>query len=335
MEVISMAHGDGGEQAHRLIDEIFVQAFGHAKEATFDAAQVPVSAEIAITTDSFVIQPLFFPGGNIGKLAVAGTVNDLAVSGAIPQYLTAAFILEEGFPIADLKKIVQGMAEEAHHAGVRIVAGDTKVVARGQADGCFINTTGIGIYPQGNPLTLAEMTAGDKVIISGTLGDHGVAILSARGDLGFTSEVVSDCATLNGMLSQVLEEAPGAVRIMRDPTRGGLATTLVEIAEDHGATITIEERKIPVHPAVAGACDLLGYDPLYLANEGKVLLVVKAEQVEQVMEVLKQHPEGKNATLIGEVNETGVENGRLLLRTPLGSTRRLERLLGMHLPRIC
>lgn len=333
-ERISLAHGDGGELAHRLITEVFVRAFGHSEEARFDAALCSVPAgKIAVTTDSFVVKPAFFSGGNIGKLAVAGTVNDLAVSGAVPLYLTAGFMVEEGFKIKELKEIVQTMAAEAEKANVRIIAGDTKVVEKGSIDGIYINTTGVGYYKDGKiPISPAAMEPGDSIIVNGTIGDHGVAILAARGELGITTDLPSDCAALNGLIQHVLSETDG-VRIMRDPTRGGLATTLVEIAEDFKATLEIEEELVPVRPEVQGACDILGYDPLYLANEGKVVFIVKKEEEERVLQLLKEHELGKNAAVIGRV--VGREKGRLHLKTSLGSTRRLYRLSGMMLPRIC
>ena len=330
-QTISLAHGDGGELSHLLIQEVFVKAFGNNEESKFDAAVLSMpQGKIAVTTDSFVVKPLFFPGGSIGKLAVAGTVNDLAVSGAKPLYLTCGFIIEEGFPLKDLKTIVQHMADEAKKAGVVLVAGDTKVVERGSCDGLFINTTGIGVLQDKaiNP----SFKEGDAVIISGTLGDHGIAILSARGDLGITSPVQSDCATLNHMLERVTTVS-NQVRIMRDPTRGGLTTTLVEIAEDFGVTITIEEERIPIKDEVHGACDLLGYDPLYLANEGKAVIIVANEDKEKVLEAIRELPEGQDATCIGIISDT--TKGQLLLETSLGVKRMLHRLSGIMLPRIC
>lgn len=332
-ERISLAHGDGGELAHNLIQQVFVDSFGHNDFARFDAAVFNVPFDkVALTTDSFVVKPLFFPGGNIGKLAIAGTVNDLAVSGAVPLYLTAAFIIEEGFKVSELKEIVQTMAKEAEKANVRIVAGDTKVVEKGSIDGLYINTTGVGYVDSEKTVSPEAMEIGDSIIVNGTIGDHGVAILGARGELGIRTELGSDCAALNGLISQVLDTVEG-VRIMRDPTRGGLATTLVEIAEDFQVTMEIEEGNIPVRNEVRGACDILGFDPLYLANEGKVIFIVKKDQEEQVLSILTEHEFGQNAAVIGQV--TGKEKGQLHLRTGLGSTRRLHRLSGMMLPRIC
>lgn len=329
---INLAHGDGGELTHRLIRDVFVAAFGEKDAALFDAASLHIpTGNIAVTTDSFVIKPIFFPGGSIGKLAVAGTINDLAVSGAKPLYLTCGFVIEEGFPIADLKKIVIDMANEAKKTGVTIVAGDTKVVEKGSADGVFINTTGIGVYEPNKGCSLA-FEEGDAIIISGTIGDHGIAVLTARGDLGITAPTQSDCASLNGMIDSVLTECDG-VRIMRDPTRGGLATTLVEIAEDFQVTMKINERLLQIKQEVHGACDILGFDPLYLANEGKAIFIVADSQKEKVIDLLKACPEGKDATIIGSI--ISKEKGQLLLETPIGSKRMLTRLSGTMFPRIC
>ncbi|WP_066256878.1 hydrogenase expression/formation protein HypE [Neobacillus drentensis] len=329
---ISLAHGDGGELSHRLIKDVFIESFGDGDSALFDAASVDIPVgRIAVTTDSFVIKPIFFPGGSIGKLAVAGTINDLAVSGAKPVYLTCGFVIEEGFPISDLKKIVHDMANEAKKTGVSIIAGDTKVVERGSADGVYINTTGIGIYELNKGCSL-EFEEGDAILVSGTIGDHGVAVLGARGELGITVPINSDCASLNRMLAEVLDYTNG-VRIMRDPTRGGLATTLVEIAEDFRVTMKINELDLPVKEEVHGVCDLLGFDPLYLANEGKAIIIVAQQEKEKVLDILREYPEGKDAVVIGSI--VGKEKGQLLLETPLGSKRLLTRLSGTMFPRIC
>jgi len=332
-EKITLAHGDGGELAHQLVRNVFVEAFGHDEQARFDAALLDLeSGNAAVSTDSFVIKPIFFPGGDIGKLAVSGTVNDIAVSGAEPRFLTAGFILEEGFPVKDLRRIVRSMAEEAKRAGVKIVAGDTKVVERGSADGIYIHTTGFGVLrPERRPRP-EEIREGDAVIVSGTIGDHGIAILAARGELGLSSSVTSDCASLNGMISALLSSVNG-VRIMRDPTRGGLATTLVEICEDFGVTVLLDEASLPVKREVHGACDIFGFDPLYLANEGKVIIIAAKEAEEAVLKSLRSHPLGRDAAVVGRV--TGRGKGQLLFRSALGSTRRLSRLNGMMLPRIC
>ncbi len=329
---ISLAHGDGGELSHRLIKDVFIEAFGDRNSALFDAASVNIaSGHIAVTTDSFVIKPIFFPGGSIGKLAVAGTVNDLAVSGAKPIYLTCGFVIEEGFPIDDLKKIVIDMAAEARKTGISIIAGDTKVVERGSADGVYINTTGIGIFEPNIGCSM-EFDEGDAIIVSGTIGDHGIAVLTARGEMGISVPLNSDCASLNKMLREVLLNTNG-VRIMRDPTRGGLATTLVEIAEDFNLTMKINELDLPVKNEVHGVCDLLGFDPLYLANEGKAIIIAAGKDKEKVLEILREFPEGRDAVVIGSV--IGREKGQLLLETPLGSKRLLTRLSGTMFPRIC
>ncbi|TCZ78235.1 hydrogenase expression/formation protein HypE [Paenibacillus albiflavus] len=330
---ITLAHGDGGEQAHRLIQDVFIAAFGDSSAPMMDAAIQPVSgAKLAVTTDSFVVQPIFFPGGNIGKLAVAGTVNDLIVSGAEPLYLTCGFILEEGFSLKELQVIVKSMAEEAAKSNVRIVAGDTKVVERGACDGIFINTTGIGVIREERQLHPTAITEGDSVIVTGTIGDHGVSIIAARNELGLRTDVLSDCASLTAMLSDALIST-STIRIMRDPTRGGLATSLVEIAEDFGVTVELDEEEIPVRPDVQGACELLGFEPIYLANEGKAVIIVSQSEEMQLLETLRRHPEGANAAVIGRVTNT--TKGQLLLRTVFGSSRRLHRLSGVLLPRIC
>jgi hydrogenase expression/formation protein HypE len=328
---ISLEHGDGGERSHRLIKEVFVKAFGDTKEAMLDAAILTLpKATIAMSTDTFVIKPTFFPGGSIGKLAVAGTVNDLAVSGAKPMYLTCGFVIEEGFSVEDLKTIVEDMKSEAMKTGVTIVAGDTKVVEKGSADGVYINTTGIGVTIRGEEAP--SFQEGDQVILTGTLGDHGISVLAARGDLGFTTHVKSDCASLNHMLLLV-HEACESVRIMRDPTRGGLATTLVELAEDFSLQMVIKEESLPIKAEVHGACDLLGFDPMYVANEGKAIIIIGKEDTEQALEILKSFPEGEEAKVIGTISQVG--KGQLLLETPIGSKRMLSRLSGMMFPRIC
>ncbi len=331
-KTITMAHGDGGEQSHELIQEVFVAPFASSKEAIFDAATCPwPSGEIVVSTDSFVVSPVFFPGGDIGKLAVTGTLNDISVSGAKPLYLTCGFVIEEGFLIDDLKRIVASMKQEVDKFGVKIIAGDTKVVEKGCADGIFINTTGIGMYEHRRP-DPTQLAAGDSVLINGTLGDHGIAIVTARGELGISSSTQSDCAVLTDMLGQLQAEIP-SIRIMRDPTRGGLATSLVEIAEDFHCKIVLEERAIPVRDDVHGACDIVGFDPLYLANEGKVIVIVAKEDEARALEVMRTFKTGLNATKIGEVTELG--SGQLLIATPLGAKRRLSRLAGVMLPRIC
>ncbi|MCM3595019.1 hydrogenase expression/formation protein HypE [Metabacillus idriensis] len=331
---ISLAHGEGGELTHHLIQDVFIQSFGHSEQTQLDSAVLAFPSQtIAVTTDSFVVNPLFFPGGNIGRLAVTGTVNDLAVSGAIPLFMTAGFIIEEGFPLNDLKEIVKSMAAEALKAGVKIVAGDTKVVEKGSADGLFINTAGIGEI-RDHRLKSKEIREGDCVIINGTIGDHGIAILSARQELGLLTDVKSDCTSLNQLIHELMKEIDG-IRIMRDPTRGGLATTLVELCEDFQFTVELDEIAVPIRKDVRGACDILGFDPLYLANEGKVVIIVDDNQKQKVLRILKNHEYDQNACVIGQVTSCQNQGGKLLLKTPIGTTRRLHRLAGMILPRIC
>ncbi|WP_216828476.1 hydrogenase expression/formation protein HypE [Alkalihalobacterium elongatum] len=332
---ISLAHGEGGELTHNLIQEVFVKAFGHSDHIQHDSAFFRCDQQkLAVTTDSYVVKPIFFPGGNIGKLAITGTVNDLAVSGATPQYMTASFIIEEGLPLEDLKKIVESMASEAKAAQVHIVAGDTKVVEKGSVDQLYINTTGIGFVKEDNSLEPDRITEGDSIIISGTIGDHGIAVLSAREDLGLISNIESDCASLNQLIQELTDQIEG-IRVMRDPTRGGLATTLVELCEDHHIHIEIDEEAVPVRNDVKGACDILGFDPLYMANEGKFIMIVNSQCAQKALEILHKHTFGKNAQTIGRVNSCHERTGKLLLKTPIGATRRLQRLSGLLLPRIC
>lgn len=332
-EKISLAHGDGGELAHQLIQEVFVEAFANQEQSQLDSAILNLSDnKIAISTDSFVIKPIFFPGGNIGKLAICGTVNDVAVSGATPLYITVAFIIEEGFLIKDLKEIVKSMAEEAKKANVQIVAGDTKVVERGNVDRIFINTTGVGVIKNSNTLP-RQINKGDSIIVSGTIGDHGISVLSARGELGLETDLKSDCATLNHVINEILKVSSN-VKIMRDPTRGGVATTLVEICEDFNVSMEINEESLPIKHEVEGACDILGFDPLYLANEGKILVIVAKEDEEKVLNAIRKFDIGVDATTIGTVVECDT-SGKLFLKMILGSRRRLNRLSGIQLPRIC
>ncbi|HWJ02304.1 MAG TPA: hydrogenase expression/formation protein HypE [Verrucomicrobiae bacterium] len=327
-----MAHGSGGRVSHQLVHEVFQAAFDNEwLRQMGDAAILPAEeGRLALTTDSFVVSPVVFRGGDIGKLAVCGTVNDLAVSGAIPKYLTAGFIIEEGFPLAQLAEIAGSMAKTAKEAGVCLVAGDTKVVEKGSADKIFINTTGVGIIPHGRETGPAKIKPGDKIIISGTLGDHGIAIMSEREGLSFTTPVASDCAPLNNFIESFM--VPG-VKCMRDPTRGGLATTLNELAGQAKVGMVIQEESIPVLPAVNGACGMLGLDPLYLANEGKVIVIVDPHREIEVIDRMRQHPLGKNAQTVGEVLTESP--GLVLLETVLGARRILGMLEGEHLPRIC
>jgi len=292
---------------------------------------VPQS-QLAFTTDSFVVSPLFFKGGNIGKLAVCGTVNDLAAAGAEPLYISAGFIIEEGFRLEELEAIVSSMAETARAANVRIVTGDTKVVQRGAADGIFINTSGIGVIPDGINISGSNARPGDKVIVTGTLGDHGCAILLEREKLNISSPVQSDCAPLNGLINEILKICKN-IHVLRDPTRGGLATTLNEIAAQSCVGITLYENSIPVKDEVRGVCELLGMDPLYMANEGKMIVILPAESADAVLEKIKSHPFGTNARIIGDV--TDKQPGRVIIKTITGGSRILDMLSGDQLPRIC
>jgi hydrogenase expression/formation protein HypE len=332
---IVMGHGGGGKLGNELVEHLFLPAFRNpALENLGDAAALDLgSGRIAMSTDSFVVQPLFFPGGSIGELAVNGTVNDLAVSGATPKYLSASFILEEGFPLAQLAAIVESMAAAAKSAGVQIVTGDTKVVERGHGDGCYINTAGIGVLRNGVQVGPHRARPGDAILISGTIGDHGMAIMSVREGLEFESQIRSDCAALNGMIATVLDAAGGSVHAMRDPTRGGLASTLNEIAQASGVGIAIDEKSLPVRPEVQSACELLGLDPVYVANEGKVVLFVDEEAADVVLDLLRGHPLGRNAARIGQV--TAEHIGLLVARTAMGSNRVIPLQIGEQLPRIC
>ena len=299
-----------------------------------DAAVLDVPAgRLAMSTDSFVVQPLFFPGGTIGELAVNGTVNDLAVSGAEPKFLSASFILEEGFPLAQLAAIVESMAAAAATAGVQIVTGDTKVVERGHGDGCYINTAGIGVLRPGIAVGPHRAQPGDAILVSGTIGDHGMAIMSVREGLEFESQIRSDCAALNGLIAEVLAAAGPAVHAMRDPTRGGMASTLNEIAQSSAVGMAIDEASLPVRLEVQSACELLGLDPIYVANEGKVVFFVAPEAAEQVLAILRAHPLGKEAARIGQV--TAQHPRMLVARTAMGANRVIPIQIGEQLPRIC
>lgn len=332
---ISLAHGEGGDLTHQLIKNVFLKSFGDSEQIQLDSAILKCPRQtIAVSTDSYVVKPIFFPGGDIGKLAITGTVNDLAVCGAIPLFITVGFIIEEGFRIIDLKRVVQSMAAEAEKAGVKIIAGDTKVVEKGSVDGLFINTTGIGGIREEYRLKPETIHVGDSVIISGTIGDHAIAILSARQELGLLTDVESDCASLNHLIQELIERVEG-IRIMRDPTRGGLVTTLVELCEDFHFTVELDEAEVPVRKDVQGACDILGFDPLYLANEGKVVMIVDSNNKNKALDIIKKNLIGKDASVIGHITACNEKSGKLLLKTPLGTTRRLNRLSGLLLPRIC
>ncbi|MDO4891362.1 MAG: hydrogenase expression/formation protein HypE, partial [Coriobacteriaceae bacterium] len=331
--------GSGGTMMKRIIDQVFYEAYGSDEllEGN-DAANLPLPQDgqrLAYSTDSFVVTPQFFPGGDIGRLAICGTVNDVATSGAVPKYLSCGFILEEGFPVADLKRICASMAAAAAEAGVRIVTGDTKVVNRGHGDGVYINTSGVGFIPAGVRLGGELCQPGDKVLLTGTLGDHGITIMSCRESLGFTAAIESDAAPLNHLIAAVLEAAP-ATRCFRDPTRGGLSSTLNELASQSNVDILVHEEAVPVKPAVQGACELLGYDVYQVANEGKMVCVVAAEQADAALAAMRASKYGADAAIIGEVSAAVPERGpRVTLRTAFGGTRILDMLVGEQLPRIC
>ncbi|MBK8783893.1 MAG: hydrogenase expression/formation protein HypE [Anaerolineales bacterium] len=334
-EQIVMGHGAGGRMSHQLIQKAFMSAFDNpALRAGDDAARVEsnLHSNLAISTDAHVVFPLFFPGGDIGKLAVCGTVNDVAMLGAKPLYLTAGFILEEGLPMETLKQVVASMKAAADEAGVQIVAGDTKVVQRGKADGLYITTAGVGVVREGVSISGANAKVGDAVILSGSIGDHGIAVLAARGELGFQSSLQSDVAPLNHLIDAMMN-ASSNVHVLRDPTRGGLATTLNEIANQSNVGILLNEETLPVHPEVAAACEMLGFDPLYVANEGKLVTMVAREDAEKVLAAMRATKYGEGAVIIGEV--TAEPRGRVLLKTALGSTRIVDMLAGEMLPRIC
>jgi hydrogenase expression/formation protein HypE len=331
MDKILLGHGSGGKLMHQLIRDHFSPAFGI--EGAGDSAIVNVpSNRLAYTTDSYVVTPLFFPGGNIGDLAVFGTVNDLSVAGAAPLFLTVGFIIEEGFPLSDLKKIITSMAAAARLAGVRIVAGDTKVVNKGKADGVFINTSGIGILHEGVEISPSRIRAGDKVLISGEIGNHGVAIIAERNGLTFDPPVQTDSRPLNDLTRAMLRAAKD-IHFMRDPTRGGLATTLKEAALESGLCIKVQENALPIPPQVKGACGLLGLDPLYAANEGILIAVLERADADAVLTSMKNHPYGQSAVIIGDVT-TG-PSGMVLLETAIGGSRVVDMLAGEQLPRIC
>ena len=337
---IVMGHGGGGKLGNELVEHLFLPAFRNPElENLGDAAVLETTgldaagARLALSTDSFVVQPLFFPGGSIGELAVNGTVNDLAVSGAEPKFLSASFILEEGFPLNQLAAIVSAMAKAAATAGVKIVTGDTKVVERGHGDGCYVNTAGVGVLRAGIHVGPHRAQPGDAVIVSGTMGDHGMAIMSVREGLEFESPIRSDCAALNGMIGEVLDAAGEAVHAMRDPTRGGLASTLNEIAQASDVGMVIDETSLPVRTEVQSACDLLGLDPVYVANEGKAVFFVAPEAADRVLQVLRAHPLGREAARIGHV--TAEHKHMLVSRTAMGANRVIPTMIGEQLPRIC
>lgn len=338
-ETVLLGHGSGGTMMKRIIDEVFYEAYGSSEllegndAASLDAPET--GQRIAYSTDSFVVTPHFFPGGDIGKLAVCGTVNDVATSGATPKYLSCGFILEEGFPVADLKRICKSMADAAQEAGVHIVTGDTKVVNRGHGDGVFINTSGIGFIPAGVELSGAFCKPGDKILVSGTVGDHGITVMACREELSFNADIQSDAAPLNHLIAEVLAAAPDT-RCFRDPTRGGLASTLNELAGQSDVDFIVEEDAVPVKDAVRGACEMLGYDVYQVANEGKMVCVVPAEQADAALKAMQNNVYGVDAAIIGEVVEKPKDrSSRVSIRTGFGALRIMDMLVGEQLPRIC
>ncbi len=335
---VLLGHGSGGRMMRELIEKFFLPelAGGYGRLGYEDSAvlSLPLAKgeRIALTTDSYVVNPVFFPGGNIGDLAVNGTVNDLAMSGAKPLYITCGFIVEEGLPMDELAAIVRSVKEAAVKAGVDIVAGDTKVVDKGKADRIFINTAGVGVVPEGVSISASGVRPGDRIIISGTIGDHGMAVMSKREGLGFESSIVSDSAPLNSLVADMLAAYPG-IHAMRDPTRGGLASTLIEFAEASGVGITLDEKSIPVTEPVRGACEMLGLDPMYVANEGKLVAAVPPEHAEAVLAAMKENPYGRGSVIIGEAMDSPA--GKVLIKTLIGGTRIVDMLSGEQLPRIC
>ena len=334
-DVILLGHGSGGSLSHQLLDEVIVPALsGLAPREQNDAALLAaVDGRLAFTTDSYVVDPLFFPGGNIGDLAVNGTVNDLAMVGARPLALSVGLILEEGFPLADLRRILVAMRAAADQAGVAIVTGDTKVVPRSKADRIFINTSGVGVCDHDFDIRGSRARPGDKILINGSIGDHGMAVLASREGLELESDIRSDSAPLNALVAALLTAVGAEIHALRDPTRGGVATTLKEIALQSGVDIVLDESALPITPAVAAACAILGLDPLYVANEGKCLVIVAPEAANAALTALLRHPEGRGTAIIGEVGPAS--SGRLLLRTAIGGLRAMEMLAGEQLPRIC
>lgn len=332
--LVEMTHGAGGLASNQLIEEIFAKYFTNEwlDEGHDGAVVPPVTKPVAVSCDAHVVSPLFFPGGDIGRLAVCGTVNDVAMCGAKPLYIAASFILEEGLPLSELSTIVESMAKAAKEAGVAIVTGDTKVVEKGHGDGIYISTTGIGEKIIDNSISGKNAVPGDVVIISGSIGDHGTTILSKRENMSFLTEIESDTAPLNGLIENILSATPN-VHVLRDPTRGGLAATLNEIAHQSGVGILLNEENIPIKPPVAAACEFLGLDPLFVANEGKVIVICPAGEAEKVLKVMKAHTYGKDAAIIGEITQDN--EGFVEMQTLLGGRRSVDWLNGEQLPRIC
>ena len=334
-DLITLNHGSGGRASQDLIKNIFIKPFGDNNKVLSDSAILNIPEEkVAFTTDSFVIDPIFFPGGDIGKLAVCGTINDLSVSGAVPKFITASFIIEEGFPVNDLKKIVISMVKQAKVANVKIVAGDTKVVHKGKCDKIFINTTGIGVFEKDYSFisTGEKVEVNDKIIINGFLGDHSIAVLGARNEMDFKVDVLSDCACLNELIQNLIK-ADLRIKFMRDVTRGGLATVLNELTEIINFGIELDEKNIPIRESVNGLCEILGFDPLYLANEGKVLMVVHSEDADNAIKILNKNPLGVESKIIGEIVS---DHPKMLVgKTTIGGKRIINMLQGEQLPRIC
>lgn len=330
---ILLAHGSGGKLSHDLVERNFVPLFNNPLlDKLDDAAVFELCGRLAFTTDSYVVSPIFFPGGDIGRLAVCGTVNDLAMSGAKPLYLSISLVIEEGFPLSDLQRVMTSVERAAEEAEVKIVTGDTKVVNRGSADKLFVNSAGIGLVPPGVNISGSEARPGDKVILSGPIGDHGIAVLSQREGLQFSGPFESDCAPLNKLVAEMLETS-NHIHCLRDPTRGGLATTLNEFAKQSGVGIRIEEGRIPVRDAVRATCELLGFDPLYVANEGRLVAVVPAAEAERIVAKMRHNQYGTQSAIIGEV--VAEHRGRVVMTTCLGASRIVDMLTGELLPRIC
>ena len=333
MDKILLAHGSGGKLSHELIEGSLLSSLKNPYlEKMDDAAVLEIGGKLAFTTDSYVISPIFFPGGDIGKLAVCGTVNDLSTSGAVPLYLSLSFIIEEGFPVDDLKKIIESIRQTADEAGVCIVTGDTKVVNRGSADKLFINTSGIGSIQEGVNISGSAAKPGDVIIASGGIGEHGMSIMSQREGLKFAGDLKSDCAPLNGLVKDMLDVCPN-IHSLRDPTRGGLATTLNEMANQSGVGMVLQEEAIPVIPPVQAMCDMLGLDPMHVANEGKLVVILPAEKADAVLDRMKQNKYGKDAVIIGRVVDE--HPGKVVMKTALGTSRIVRMLTGDLLPRIC
>lgn len=332
MDLIQLGHGSGGRLMHQLIKDYFAPSFLLQKLHDSAVVENNLTGKIAITTDSYVISPYFFPGGDIGMLSVCGTVNDLAMAGAKPLYLTAGFIIEEGFPFDDLKRIISSMSSVANKIGVKIIAGDTKVVEKGKGDGIFINTAGIGVVEEGIDISPSNVRLGDRIILSGPIGNHGISVMAQRNGISFEPQLKSDVSPLNGIVDLMLRQTKN-IHVMRDPTRGGLATTLKEIAKESGYGIIIDEKAIKVMPGVRGACDLLGLDPLYVANEGVLVAFIDPNDCDSLVEEMKKHEYGRETVIIGEVIERPEQT--VLLKTIIGGIRIIDMLSGEQLPRIC